>query len=282
VRWAIALRVAQRLTAPREIESEWVAEIGRCWEGVPLPEPMATLLDRARALAMLDRADGAGLWSDGVESVGQYARFATLAPLEGALRRGRGVIVLSAAFGPHNAIAPELARRGYRVGFLDLRAAQRRPESWQPVGPGLDLRVFSAGRFARPVVRFLSDPGSILVTLGDEAGALDAIDGVLLSRAARVATTPFDLARRLDVPIVPAFAVRGPTGVEVLLDEPLRQFETGRGRADLEATCAGFLKVVERHARRRPDHYALQLLVRRYSRYDDPHPLFADAVARAA
>jgi len=264
---------------PRTLEQELVDEVRRCWDGVPLPRPLPALIDDARVVTALMAIERRHAWSEGPSACGRHVQISSLLPLEGALERsGAGAIVLTPSFGAWEHLAPAFARRGYRVGFLDLRPPPRRPERWPPAGPGLDLRVFSTEAYARPLVRFLSQPGSLLVVQGDESVGTRHARGALFGRTAQVSATPFELARRVDVPILPVFCVRERTGHVARAESALKVMSTGRGEGDLHATASRWLKLLERHARRRPEHYLAHLLVRRMSRYDDRAPLFPDAV----
>lgn len=263
------------------LEQELVDEVRRCWEGVPLPRPLPALIDDARVIATLMAIERKDAWSEGPAACGRHIQISSLLPLENALNKGgAGAIVLTASFGAWEHIAPALARRGYRVGFLDLRPPGRRPERWPVPGPGLDLRVFSSEGYAGALVRFLGEPGSVLVVQGDECASVRSGHGALLGRTAQVSSTPFELARRVDVPVLPMFAVRERKGHTLLAEPKLKVFDTGRGDGDLDASTSRWLKLLERHARRRPEHYLAQLLIRHAGRYDDPAPLFPDSVVR--
>lgn len=279
-RWSVLSAWLSARPLPAPLEQQLVDEVRRCWEGVPLPRPLPALIDDARVIAILMAVERHEAWSEGPAACGRYLQIASLIPLETALEKGgAGAVVITPSFGAWEHIPPALARRGYRVGFLDLRPATRRPARWPVPGPGLDLRRFSSTGYARPLVRFLGEKGSVLVVVGDECASPRLAHGGLLGRTAQVASTPFELARRVDVPLLPVFAARERLG-HVLLTEPsLKVSSTGRGDGDLDATASRWLKLVERHARRRPEHYLAQLLIRFTSRYDDPAPLFPDAVA---
>lgn len=265
----------------RSLEQELVDEVRRCWEGVPLPRPLPALIADARLVTALMAIERRHAWAEGPAACGRHVQISSLLPLEGALAKGgAGAIVLTASFGAWEHLAPALARRGYRVGLLDLRPRSRRPERWPTPGPGLDLRVFPTDAYARPLVRFLSEPGALLVVQGDEAVGTRHAQGALFGRTARISATPFELARRVDVPILPVFCVHERAGHVARAEPSLKVLSTGRGEGDLHATASRWLKLVERHARRRPDHYLAHLLVRRMVRYDDGTPLFPDSVAR--
>jgi lauroyl/myristoyl acyltransferase len=77
--------------------------------------------------------------------------------------------------------------------------------------------------------------------------------------------------------IVPAFAVREHGATRLIVEPALRVSDSGNGDMDLDTTAARFLKLVDRYARRYPDHYLPFLLARRQSRDSDALPLFAAA-----
>ena len=251
----------------------------RCWDGIPLPRELAPIIDDARTIALLAAIEQRAAWAEGPDACGRHLRIRSLLPIEEAMTASdAGVIVATPAFGAWLHIPPALARRGYRVGLLDLRPAARRPARYPAPGPGLDLRVFPSTGYARPLVRFVTEERGLLVVLTDEASGPRTAGGALLGRAVTIGSTPFELARRADVKIVPVFAVRALKGHDLHVEGTLKVFSTGRGDADLDATASRWLRLLDRHVRRRPEHYLATLLVRHASRYDDPVPLFADSV----
>ena len=264
---------------PRSLEQELVDEVRRCWDGVPLPRALPLIIDDARAIALLAAIEHHQAWSDGPDACGRHVQIKSLLPVEAAMRDAdAGVIVVTPTFGAWLHIGPALARRGYRVGVLDLRPPGRRPKRMPAPGPGLDLRVMDPTGYARPLVRFVTEERGVLVVLGDESAGRHHGSGALLGRAANVSATSFELARRAEVGVVPVFAVRERAGHVLHVEPRLKIFDTGRGAADVDASASRWLRLVDRHARRRPEHYLPALLVRHASRYDDPAPLFADSV----
>lgn len=274
-----ARRILRALPMPVPLEQELVDEVRRCWDGVPLPRGLPAIIDDARAMTALAAIEHAGAWADGPDVCGRHVQIKSLLPIEDALQAsGAGAVVVTPAFGAWLHIAPALARRGYRVGLLDPRPASRRPGRYPAPGPGLDLRVFSPTGYARPLVRFVTEEKGLLVVLADESAGAHTGRGALLGRAAAVGSTPFELARRAEVQIVPVFVVREKGGHQLHVEPRLKVFDTGRGDGDLDATVSKWLRLVDRHARRRPEHYLPNLLVRHACRYDDPVPLFTDSV----
>lgn len=262
---------------PAVLGSEIGAELARCWDGVPLPAGAEATIEKARHLHLLEFIERAEAFAEGPEAVGRFLRISDLRPIDEPVRKGRSVVVLTASFGPWSWVAVELARRGYRTAWLDLRPPPRRPWATRPYGPGLDLVHAPSQGWARPLVRAAKSGGTVVVALADEMGGVRQGHGALLGRPASVASTPLELARRLDLPLVPAFAMRHGDAWELAVDEPLK-VSRGRGRSqDLDTNTSRWLKVLERWVRRHPDHYVAQLHIRRASRYDDRVPLFDDA-----
>lgn len=261
---------------PPATEQLLVDEVAKCWDGVPLPRTLPVLIDDARVHELLRvwQAEGAAL--DGPERAGQHLQISSLLPVEAATADGRAALLITPTYGAWQAIAPALARRGYRVGLLDLRSPSRRPSVALPAAPGLDLRQLSADGYARSLVRFATEGPNVIVALGDEGCGPRWGHGGLLGRPAAVGSTPFELARRAELTLLPVYAVREKAGHRLVVEAALRISNTGRGDADLDTTASRWLKQVSQYARRHPHHYLGHLLVRRLNALSSA-PLFADA-----
>ncbi len=260
---AAAQRAIRAMPLPRDVEATLVDEVARCWDGVPLPRPLPDLVDRARALELLQRAEARDAALAGPESAGRFLQVSSLLPLEAALGEGRGVVLLTPTYGAWQQIAPAVARRGYRVGLLDLRPEDRRPPHRFPAAPGLDLRLLRADGYARPLVRFATEGPNVIVALGDAACGPRRAQSSLFGRPVEIGSTPFELARRSGLALLPVFAVRQNDGHRLVVEKALKISDTGRGDGDLDVTAGRWLKLVERWARRHPDHYLGHLLVHR-------------------
>lgn len=258
-----ALRAVRALPLPHDVESALVDEVARCWDGVPLPRPLPDLVDRARALELLHRMEAADAALAGPEQAGRFLQVTSLLPLESAMAEGRAVVLITPTYGAWQQIAPAIARRGYRVGLLDLRSPDRQPEHRFPAAPGLDLRMLPSRGFAGPLVRFATEAPNVIVVLGDTAGGPRQAHSSLFGRPVEIGSTPFELARRCGLALLPVFAVRQNDGHRLVVEKALRISDTGRGDGDLDVTAGRWLKLVERWARRHPDHYLGHLLVHR-------------------
>ncbi|MEE2828543.1 MAG: lysophospholipid acyltransferase family protein [Myxococcota bacterium] len=259
------------------VEREIVGEMELCWDGVPLPRALPEIIDSARRLLVEQLIGAQAAACEGPVATGRHVQVTSLVSIEEALATGRSVMLLTPSFGAWQAVAPALARRGYPVGLLDLRPDSRRPAHGFPAAPGLDLRQLPSSGYARSLVRYASEGGRILVAVGDEGCGSRWAEGALLGRSARVGSTPFELARRCKIPIIPVFAVREKGRTRLIVEAEIRISDTGRGDVDLDTTAARWLKLVDRYARRYPDHYLPFLLARRHSRATDALPLFADS-----
>lgn len=259
------------------VASETTAELNTCWDGVPLPKPPAETIEMARRWLLLEIVERTEAFRDGPEALGRHFAVSDLRAIDDPLRDGRSVVVANATFGPWRWVGVELARRGYPVVELDLRPPGRRPTMTEPFGPGLDLRHGPTSGYARTLVRWIRERPVVVVATCDEVGGPRKARGTLLGRPATVGSTPFEIARRFNCALVPVFALRHGPRWELAVDEAIKVSRTGRGRGDLDTTATRYLKVLERWARRHPDHYLPQLHIRRSSRYDDTTPLFDDA-----
>ena len=122
----------------------------------------------------------------------------------------------------------------------------------------------------------------MVVAVGDEGCGPRWARGTLLGRSAAVGSTPFELARRLGMGILPVFALDDSGGNRLLVERPLKPTNSGNADADLDATAGRWLKVVERLVRRYPAHYLSFLFARFRQRSQDPVPLFGDAGPQSA
>ncbi len=261
---------------PAATEQLLVDEVAKCWDGVPLPRTLDVLIDDARVHELLRvwQAEEAAL--DGPERAGRHLQVSSLLPVEAATAEGRAAVLLTPTYGAWQSIAPAMARRGYRVGLLDLRPKARRPEAVLPAAPGLDLRTLPSDGYARPLVRFATEGPNVIVALGDEGCGLRWGNGGLLGRPAAIGSTPFELARRAELTVLPVYAVREKSGHRLVVEKALRISDTGRGDADLDTSASRWLKQVSQYGRRHPHHYLGHLLVRRLNAPSSA-PLFADA-----
>ncbi len=237
---------------------------------------MAQLVDSARLLLLLDVVEARDAACAGPVAAGRYLKIASLRPLESLLAGGRSAMVLSPSFGAWPTIAPALARRGYKVGFLDLRPAARRPQQPLPPGPGLELIQLPSRGYARDLLRFAAQERRVVVAVGDEGCGPRWARATFLGRSAAVGSTPFEIARRLNLGILPVFAQREGDDNRLLVEQPLTPTDTGNSDSDLDATAGRWLKVVEKLVRRHPGHYLGFLFTRYRQRSQDPVPLFGD------
>jgi lauroyl/myristoyl acyltransferase len=278
---AIALRI-RRHPLPREVEQTIVEEVDRCWDGVPLPRPLPTIIDQSRRLLLQQAVTARAAACDGPEATGRHIKVTALGLLEDLLSKDGSAIVITPTYGAWHSIAPALARRGYRVGVLDLRAPPRDSGARFSAAPGLDLRVLPVQGYARELVRFASGDRNVIVALCDEGRGRRFGHGALLGRTASVGSTPFELARRVGIGLLPVFAVHEKAIPRMVVEKPLKIQDTGRSALDLDTTVGRWLKLVDRWTRRHPEQYLPFLYQRAMALHTDPLPLFADASMRAA
>ncbi len=262
---------------PRAPRAELVDEVARCWSDVPLPRPLDELVEESRRLLLIQAAERLAAFRDGPASAGRHLEIQSLEPLEAALQSAGGAVVLSPSFLAWHRVAPALARRGYLTGLLDLRPPHRFAQRSESTGPGVHVESLRCQFLARSLVRFAKTPGRVVVAVGDEGFGPRWANGTLLGRGASVGSTPFELARRLGLPLLPVFPVHDGPVPRLLVESGLRVSDTGRGDVDLDTTAARWLKLVSRYARRYPEQYLPFLQLRRVHRGTDPMPLFADA-----
>jgi lauroyl/myristoyl acyltransferase len=119
----------------------------------------------------------------------------------------------------------------------------------------------------------------VTVAVADEGCGVRYGTGTLLGRAASVGATPFDLARRADLGLLPVFAVRMQSEHRLVVEKALKPRPDADPDREIDRLVGKWLKLVSVHARRRPTHYFPFLLARRLRRTTDAMPLFADSVS---
>lgn|GEM_PF-444171 len=142
--------------------------------------------------------------------------------LKHATSGGKGAIIVSGHLSNFMVMVGFLGRLGYKIAVLVRPLAIRPAEQViTDLREESGVRTFDQGRSALALFRHLSSGGITWFLLDQNART-----GVLVRALGRPATTfagPVRLARRLDLPIIPAFARRiGPAKYEFDICEPIR------------------------------------------------------------
>ena len=210
--------------------------------------------------------------------------------LDGALKAGKGAIVLIGHFGANQMIMPALGHLGYPMSQLsapptvwaDLLRDTRTTPLWERTLerrwaleqrlPGQHINVF---KFLRPAFTALQQ-NQVLGLAFDGGGGVGWTTAPLLNRTANLSVQPIQLWRKTGAALIPGVVVRAPGERQhrVVLEPPLTwtklKDRAAEDRVNLAAYVARFSAWVERY----PSHYLPFVMMRRAMRGQDVRPLF--------
>ncbi|MBI3180746.1 MAG: lysophospholipid acyltransferase family protein [Myxococcales bacterium] len=177
------------------------------------------------------------------------------APIEEAIRAGKGLLVASAHFGSWELFAEVMARRGVRLNAVvrPLRGAlnARIVESRRRAGLGLILQRGALSGIIAAVRR-----GEVVAQLVDQA--LPSRRAVFVPFFGRLASTTPALsvaAMRTGAPVFVVMAAREGNRLRMFAEGPIPLPSSGDRRRDIEEHVAALTAIIERYIRRYPDQW---------------------------
>jgi len=178
-----------------------------------------------------------------------------LTHLTRALRKGKGVIVVSAHFGNWEVLAMTLPSVGFPGGVLarPLRypeyerfLREMRQRNGVPTLDRGSLKEAAALLKANQIVGVMPDQD------------VDRLEGVFVDFFGHPTYTPVGpaaLSLLTGAPILPCFIVRQGRRFRVMIEEPIAIMSTGDRKQDLLDITEAWSRVVESYIRRHPDHW---------------------------
>ncbi len=175
--------------------------------------------------------------------------------LERETAGGKGAIIVSGHVSNFMVMIGYLGRLGYKIAVLVRPLAIRPAEQViTDLRAESGVRTFDQGRSALALVRHLSSGGITWFSLDQNART-----GVLVEALGRPATAfpgPVRLARRLDLPIIPAFVRRvAPARYELDILEPIRLPPGEPGDAQIAADLTRLMKLLDARIFARPEDW---------------------------
>lgn len=177
--------------------------------------------------------------------------------LDEALAQGKGVAVLSAHLGNWEWLGAGLSMHGFPVASIVKRQPNDQHtriinEFRQLAG----IEIFSRGTTELVAAAKALKNGRILGFFSDQDAGKS---GVFVEFFGQMASTPIGLAvfaRRLSVPVVPAFIVRRPEGGHrIIVQPPLSFTDSGDEKADIYNFTVQATRIIEKTIRRNPDEW---------------------------
>ena len=188
----------------------------------------------------------------------EYATIASAFPVKGegaaALRdahaRGRGAILISGHFGQWEAIRHALRAEGMEIGAVYRR--NNNPDYEKLFLAGIEKGghpIIAKGDKAhlRTMLKHLRK-GGIVALLVDQHANSGAAWLTFMGQPAATSLSAAEMALRYGIPLIPVFGIRNDTGVEVVIENPLRL-------ASAAEMMQAFNHRLEHHVRAHPDQW---------------------------
>ncbi|MCX5677906.1 MAG: lysophospholipid acyltransferase family protein [Candidatus Omnitrophica bacterium] len=177
--------------------------------------------------------------------------------LEDELKRGKGVIMLTAHFGNWELLAATMKVKEYPGSVVGRRLYFHKYDRYLNYLRKLtDVNVIYRDQSPRGILKILK-AGGIIGMLADQD--VDSVEGVFVDFFGKPAYTPVGpaaLAMASGAAIVPAFIIRREDGNHTLMiDKPIEITDTGDKEADILTNTRRWSDVVESYIRKYPDQW---------------------------
>ena len=204
--------------------------------------------------------------------------------LDGALEKGKGVILLLSHFGSFLLPLPYLGFMGYRVDQVTGRqihaslAGERFWEWRKREAEKLPVRFLQVGRFLRPLYQALGRNETVAIAFDGRDGSRWAVVD-FFGRKARFSTGPFELARRTGAAIIPTFVVREADNTHrIVLEPPFELSDEADTERALAEDTRRFAGIFSRYIGEYPCHFGAVLYIMKKMRDSGiKKPLFVES-----
>lgn len=173
-----------------------------------------------------------------------------------ALKRGRGIIVLTAHFGNWELLAMTIRLKGYPGAAVGRRLYFHKfDEFLNKLRKSGLVHVIDRTESPRRFLKVLR-ANEVLGMLADQD--VDSVEGVFVNFFGRPAYTPIGpavLASASGAALVPVFIVREGFRHRFMVEKPIELIETGNKEADILANTQKWSDVVESYIRKYPDQW---------------------------
>ncbi|MDT8903805.1 lysophospholipid acyltransferase family protein [Anaeroselena agilis] len=189
--------------------------------------------------------------------VGRYITIENRHYLDEALSRGKGVAVLSAHLGNWEWLGAGLSMNGFPVAsIVKSQPNDQHNRIINEYRQHAGIEMFTRGTTELVAAAKALKNGRVLGFFSDQDAGKN---GVFVEFLGKMASTPVGLAvfaRRLAVPVVPAFIVRRPEGGHrIIVSPPLEFTATGDDAADDYTFTVKATRIIEDTIRRYPDEW---------------------------
>lgn len=193
----------------------------------------------------------------GPNNLSQYVTFDNEKNLIEAMKKGKGVFVLTGHFGNWELMAAAVSVR------FGGTAVVARPIDFQPLDRLVNklrsrfgTQVISKQRAMRQVMAAIKANRTVGILLDQN---VDWYEGVFVNFLGRRACTNKGLAlmaMKTGTPVIPVFSIRQSDGrYRIVFEKEVALIRTGDKTKDMEENTALFTRVIEKYVRRYPDHW---------------------------
>jgi KDO2-lipid IV(A) lauroyltransferase len=176
--------------------------------------------------------------------------------LDEALKRGRGVIILTAHFGNWELLGASLALSGYSTSFIvrpvrDPRLEEMVTRSRESMG----IKCIPRGASIKNALKCLKN-NELLGILSDIDTKVDGVFVDFFGRQAYTPRGPVSIALRTGAAVVPAFIVRQKDNTHrIFVEKEIELKITGHQEEDIKTNTAEFTRIIESYIQQYPEQW---------------------------
>ena len=190
------------------------------------------------------------------ENLGRLVSFEGKQNIDEALKKGKGVIVLTAHFGNWELLGASLALLGYDVGFIVRPVRSPRLEALVNRNrESMGIECIPRGTSIKKALWCLRRNG-VLGILSDIDTKVDGVFVDFFGRPAFTPRGPVSIALRTGAALVPVFIIRQEDDTHRIVAEKALELKvTGDQEEDIRLNTARFTKIIESCIRKYPEQW---------------------------
>ncbi len=189
-------------------------------------------------------------------NIDKFVRIENFDLLDNELKKGKGVILLTAHFGNWELLALTMRVKGYPGSAIGRRIYFHKYDEYlNHLRKVNDVNVIYRDQSPRSILKVLR-ANRIIGMLADQD--VDSVDGVFVDffgKSAYTPVAPAALAMASGASLVPAFIIRSGGKHVLTIGKPIEMVNTGNKESDLLTNTKRWSDVVESYIRRYPDQW---------------------------
>jgi len=190
------------------------------------------------------------------ENVGSLLTFRGLEHLDGALERGKGVLIIPGHFGNWELLGVSFQLIGYKMNFLVGEQHNRAVDDlMNDLRAGTGVGIIPKGYSMRGVIQALRR-NELVAFLADQDARRHGVFVDFFGRPTSTPKGPAAFALKTGALIIPTFIIRKDAGKhEVVLEEPIEAVPSDDPEEDVRRYTQAHASVLETYIRDYPDHW---------------------------